>query len=624
MDIPPARSMARPASPAAARTTAVVTRPLAGLAALFALTATAFAQAPDGKVLFTTTCASCHDGTLNSRAQSPEVLRQRSPDAIMTAMGAGSMRPQASRLTGAERRAVAEYVTGKGIGGDVTGSAMGWCASTAPFSAPSVAPFWNGWGVDAGNTRYQPATQAGLTAEEVPKLVLKWAFGFPDATSAWSQPAVFGARLFVGSHNGTVYSLDAKSGCIYWTFSAAGSVRTAMAIGRRSGNGYTVYFGDSGATAYALDAASGRQLWSRRVDDHPLSRITGSPALYGDRLLVPIASYEEAAGGAPDYACCTFRGSLSALDAATGTVVWKTYVAPEPKPRGKSSTGVPLWGPAGAAIWSAPTVDAVRGLVYAATGNAYSEPTITTSDAVIAFDLKTGAIRWTNQVTPHDVFVGGCRSNSGNPNCSAEVGPDYDFGNSPILAKLPGGRDVIVIGQKSGVGYGMDPDRQGKVIWRYKVGEGSMFGGIEWGSAVDGAYAYFANSDISLAKPGGLHAVKLATGERVWYAAPAPLKCSSGDGCNAAQSAALTVIPGIVFSGSNDGALRAYSTKDGTIVWEFDSNRAFDTLNGVPARGASMMQAGPTVAGGMLYVNSGYGDHGGRSGNVLLAFEVRQ
>ena len=590
-------------------------------AVLLALAAPALAQAPDGKALFASTCASCHDGASDSRAPNPDVLRLRSPDAILTAMGAGAMRPQASHLTGAERRAIAEYVTGKTVGGDVTGSAKGRCDTAPPFPAPSAT--WNGWGVDTGNTRFQPAAQAGLTAEQVPKLSLKWAFGFPDATSAWSQPAVFGGRLFVGSHNGTVYSLDAKSGCIHWTFSASGSVRTAIAIGAREGGGHTVYFGDSGATAYALDAATGRLLWSRRVDEHPMARITGSPTLAGDRLFVPVASYEEVAGGSPDYGCCTFRGSLSALDAATGRVVWKTFVAPEPKPRGKSSNGVQLWGPSGAGIWSAPTVDAVRGMVYAATGNTYSEPTLSTSDAVIAFDRLTGAIRWTNQVTPNDVYVGGC-ARAGNPNCAAEVGPDYDFGTSPILATLPNGKTIIVIGQKSGVGYGMDPDNQGRVIWQYKAGEGSTLGGIEWGAAVDGAYAYFANSDISLAKPGGLHAVTLATGERAWYTPPAPLKCAPGRGCNAAQSAALTVIPGVVFSGSNDGALRAYSTKDGAIVWEFDSNRAFETLNGVAARGASMLQAGPTVAGGMLYVNSGYGDHGGRPGNVLLAFEVRE
>ena len=592
------------------------------LVVMLALAAPASAQAPDGKALFTATCASCHDGAADSRAPSPDVLRQRSPDAIMTAMGAGAMRPQASHLTGAERRAVAEYITAKTIGGDVTGSAKGRCDAMPPLPSASSSPVWNGWGVDTGNTRFQPAAQAGITADQVPKLSLKWAFGFPDATSAWSQPAIFGGHLYVGSHNGTVYSLDAKSGCIHWTFSAAGSVRTAIAIGPRGDGAHTVYFGDSGATAYALDAATGRLLWSRRVDDHPMSRITGSPTLHGDRLFVPLASYEEVAGGSPDYACCTFRGSLSALDAATGGVVWKTYVVPEPKRRGTSSTGVPLWGPAGAGIWSAPTIDAARGLVYAATGNSYSEPALPTSDAVIAFDLQTGAIRWTNQVTPHDVYVGGC-TRAGNPNCAAEVGPDFDFGSSPILATLPGGKTIIVIGQKSGIGYGMDPDRDGRVLWQYKAGEGSTLGGIEWGAAVDGAYAYFANSDISLAKPGGLHAVKLATGERAWYAPPAPLKCAAGRGCNAAQSAALTVIPGVVFSGSNDGGLRAYSTTDGAVVWEFDTNRVFETLNGVAARGASMLQAGPTVAGGMLYVNSGYGDHGGRPGNVLLAFEVR-
>jgi polyvinyl alcohol dehydrogenase (cytochrome) len=462
-----------------------------------------------------------------------------------------------------------------------------------------------------------------LTVADLPRLRLKWAFGFPDASSAWAPPTVSGGRVFVGSQNGTVYALSNSSGCVWWTFSAAGGVRTAVAVGASDpATGRTaLYFGDTAAQAYAIDADTGRQLWVRKVEEHPLARITGSPTLYQGRLYVPVSSYEESQGADARYACCTFRGSVVALDAATGAVAWKTYMIPEePRPRGTSTAGVTLWGPSGSAIWSAPTVDPARGALYVATGNAYSGPAHPSSDAVVALDLSTGAIRWMRQATPGDVYLTGCRS--GNPNCPDRNGPDLDFGSPPMLARSAAGRDLLVIGQKSGIGFAMDPDKAGEIVWQYRAGQGGVLGGIEWGSAVDGERAYFAVSDMLSPQPGGLHAVALATGERVWAAPPAAVKCAAGRGCNAAQSAAVTAIPGAVFSGSNDGALRAYSTADGSVVWEFDTNREFQSVNGVAARGASMIGPGPAIAGGMIYVNSGYGAFGGRPGNVLLAFGV--
>jgi polyvinyl alcohol dehydrogenase (cytochrome) len=572
--------------------------------------------------VFARACATCHEGG-DPRAPGRDALSQRSPEAILSALNAGLMRPQGAHLDGPERRAVAEFVSGKTLGGDVTGAAVGRCTTQAPFPGSTSSPSWTSWGGSARNTRFQTPEQAGLTAEQVPHLALKWAFGFPDATSAWSQPTVFGGRLFVGSHNGTVFSLDAKTGCIYWTYSAKSSVRSAVTVGPRNGaRGYAAYFGDTAANAYAVDAATGKEIWFRKVDEHPMARMTGSPTLSGDHLYVGLSSFEETQGSNPLYECCTFRGSLSALDTKTGAIIWKTYLVPEPKPITKNSAGTTLWGPSGAGIWGAPAIDVKRGVIYAGTGNTYTPPQLTTSDSVIAFDLKTGKIKWTQQVTPKDVFGGWCRPTLKNPICPEENGPDFDFGNAPILAKLPNGKDVIVIGQKSGVGWELDPDKEGAVIWQYRAGRGSALGGMEWGSAVDAQNAYFPVSDISLPDPGGLHAVLLTTGERVWYAPPPPPICKGGRGCNAAQSAAITVIQGVIFSGSNDGGLRAYSTKDGSILWTYDTNREFTTLNGVPAKGASMHSAGATIVGGMLYVNSGYGDHGGRPGNVLLAFGV--
>jgi len=568
--------------------------------------------APNAEQLFQTTCATCHTAAGDARTPSLAALRQRSPEAIVDALTTGVMREQGSGLNEAERRATA-----------------GRCTASAAFD-PGKGPRWTGWSGDVTNTRFQPAADAGITAEQTPKLTLKWAFGFPNAVTARALPTVAGGRVFVGSQSGAVYALDAKSGCIVWTFQAKAGVRTGIVIGPRAAagsggaGGYAAFFGDARANAYGVDAATGEQLWTRSLDDHKSATITGTPTLHQGRLYVPVSSIEEGQGGNAAYECCTFRGSLVALDAATGSLTWKTYtIAAEAKPIGKNPSGSTRWGPSGGGIWSAPTIDVKRHLVYAATGNMYTEPQQTTSDAIMAFDLDTGAIKWTSQVLAKDIFMI-CAAGAGNCPQPGELGPDFDFGNAPILITRADGKDVIVAGQKSGIGWAFDPDKQGAVLWKYQAGKGSALGGLEFGSAVDTDNAYFAVSDtLGSQQPGGLHAVKLTTGERVWFAPPPPPKCGSVRGCNSAILAAVTVIPGVVFTGSNDGGVRGWSTKDGSLLWEYDTNRDFQTVNGVAAKGASISGPGPVVVDGMLYINSGYGALGGRPGNVLLAFGVQ-
>ena len=495
--------------------------------------------------------------------------------------------------------------------------ADGACAASSPAEWPGLdgGPRWNGWGAGVTNARFQPADRAGLAAGDVPRLRLKWAFGYPRSATAQSQPTVVGGRLFVASERGVVYALDAGTGCTHWSFDAESGVRSAMTVTRLADGRHALFFGDFGANVYALDAATGAEIWRRDVETHPGARITGAPVLHEGRLYVPVSSLEELLAADPRYPCCTFRGSIAALEASTGELIWQSYTIPEtPRPRGSNPDGASLMGPSGAAVWSAPTVDAQRGLLYAATGNAYTEPAAATSDAIIAFDLDTGAVRWTNQFTPDDAFILNCGGD--NPNCPEDDGPDFDFGASPVLVTMDG-RDLLVVGQKAGLGYGLDPDRGGAVVWRYQVGAGSLLGGIEWGFAVDAEKAYFANSDYLTPEPGGLAAVRLRTGELVWYAEPHEPVCG---GCSPALLAAITAIPGAVFSGAYDGLFRAYDTEDGSVLWEFDTNGEYDTVNGVTARGGSINGPGPVVVGGMVYVNSGYAAFGGRPGNVLLAF----
>lgn len=595
---------------------------IAAVVATLGVPAVVRAQAPDGAGVFRGNCATCHDGAATSRAPSPEQLHARSPESIIAALTGGAMRYQGLSLSGAARRAVAEYLTGKTVGSETTvDPSIGRCADPLPLTNVASAPAWNGWSADLANTHFVPAKTAGMTAADLPKLTLKWALGLPEATSAWAQPTIVGGRLFVGSQNGTVYSLDAKSGCVAWIYTALGGVRGSVNVGPRPGKpgAFNAYFSDQKGYAYAVDASSGAEVWRVQVDPHPLIRLTGSPTLYQDRLYVPTSSYEEV-GKSPTYNCCTFRGAVVALDVRDGKTMWRAYPIPqEPALMGKRPDGGESWGPSGGAIWSAPTIDAKRRLLYVGVGNTYSgKESQPGTDAIVAFDLKTGAMTWSQQLAPGDVY--GCRN--GEPNCGTQQGPDYDFGASPAIATLPGGRQIIVVGQKSGVGFGLDPDNGGKVVWQYRAGQGGSLGGIEWGVATDGEHAYLPVADQNRPNPGGLHAVSLATGERVWFAPPidALLCGAKGRLCNAAQSAAITVIPGAVLSGSFDGGLRAYSTKDGSVLWQLDTNREFRTVNGVRARGASLNGPAPVVVGGMMYVNSG--DYRARPGNVLLAYGV--
>jgi polyvinyl alcohol dehydrogenase (cytochrome) len=387
-----------------------------------------------------------------------------------------------------------------------------------------------------------------------------------------------------------------------------------------------VFFGDLRAQVYAVDAQTGELIWKLKADPHPFARITGAPTFSDGKLFVTVSSIEEAPAARPNYPCCTFRGSVVAVDGATGKKLWQTYmIAEEPKVYGKNSSGTPLSKPAGVAIWSAPTIDVAKSMVYVGTGNAYTQPAAPMSDSLVALDMNTGAIKWFNQITPNDAFLVGCKA--GNENCPEDVGPDHDFGSSPILRTV-NGRRFLLLGQKSGVIFGLDPDNGGKVLWQQRVGKGSELGGIEWGPGADNVNVYVAVSDVIAQgtgpseQPGGLHALRITDGQRLWHTPAPPLTCKGGPACSGAQSAAVSVIPGVVFSGSVDGNIRAFGAGDGKIIWEFNTIRDYETVNGVKGSGGSLDGPGPVIVGGMLLTNSGYGRWRGKPGNVLLAFGI--
>jgi polyvinyl alcohol dehydrogenase (cytochrome) len=577
--------------------------------------------------LFGQRCGSCHENPApGSRAPDRTALSQRTPEAILDAITTGAMKENAAGMSDQQKRIVAEQLTGRPLGAAASGAVSMHCPARTIGESPQ-SPTWNGWGVDPGNSRFQPGAGAGLSAETVPKLTLKWAFAFPNGASAFGQPAVFRGFVFVGSDNGYVYSLDAATGCAYWSFQAQAGVRTAITVAPLGGGSrYAAYFGDLKGNVYAVDANEGALIWTKHPDSHPLARITGAPTLYNGRLYVPVASLEEGAASSPSYPCCTFRGSVVAYDAATGDQIWKTYTIPDaPTPTKKNSVGTQLYGAAGAAVWSSPTIDSVRNAVYVGTGNAYTQPAAATSDSVMAFDLTSGKLLWAHQVLAEDAYIVGCGPNAPRDNCPEKSGPDFDFGNSPILRTLPNGNRVLVIGQKAGIAWALDPDKQGAIVWQQKIGRGSALGGLEWGSAADDRHAYLpiADAQFGPAAAGGLFALKLDTGETAWESHPSMENCANPRGCVASRSAALSVIPGVVFSGTTDGMMRAYSSSDGKMLWEYNTAHEYTTVNGIPGRGGSINGPGPVIVGGMLYTNSGYAYLGtGQAGNVLLAFGV--
>jgi len=544
------------------------------------------------------------------------------PERIYDSLTTGSMQTQSSGLTDAQKKALAEFMAGRPLGSAREGdgkSMPNQCTSNPTLANPAEGRGWNGWGNGLSNTRFQTAGAAGLTAAQVPRLKLKWAFGFPTGVSANAQPAVVAGRVFVGSDNGFFYSLDAKTGCVYWSFQQGSIVRNSPTVGAVTGQGaarYAVFFGDGHANVYALDAQTGRQLWKTKVDPHFVARITAGITYYNGKVFVPVSSSEEFSSGHPDYPCCTARGSVVALDASTGKEVWKSWVVPEePKPYRTMPNGVVLYKPAGGAVWNAPTVDPARNAIYVGTGDATTAPPAKTTDAIMAIDINTGKLLWSYQATENDVFMGGCNGPTRSEACPAPMGPDMDIGNSPILTTLPNGKRALLAGTKSADVFALDPDNNGAVLFRMNAAGGPTGGGrggrgtIVWGGAADAQHVYYG------AGAAGLAAIRPATGERAWVFQP--------EGRGVALGAAPTVIPGVVFQGGSNGRLYAVSAADGKQLWEFDTSQEFETVNRMVAHGGAISTSGAVIVDGMVYVGSGYAvGTGATAGNVLLAFGI--
>jgi polyvinyl alcohol dehydrogenase (cytochrome) len=592
-----------------------------------------------GAEVFAQRCKSCHEPPVE-RAPGRAELATRPRTDIIRALTSGIMMPLAQGLSPADIQNVAAFlsnITESTAQHPTSGSADPLCDTHSALQAGKHD--WASYGPDERSSHFQP--QPGLAPSDVPKLKLKWSF----AMTGGGQPTVVGDWLFVTNRSGKLYALDANRGCVHWVQNDVVSRTTPMVV--RSSiapSGWATFVSVASRSVVAFDAKDGKQLWKSEVlEEHGSSVLSGSPVISGDRLFVPISSIEEATSMRGDYVCCTFRGSLAALDLSTGKRLWKTYMITAPlNSISRPGSAKILRGPAGAAVWASPTVDAKRGLVFVVTGDSYTDADTDGTDAVVAIDMVLGTVRWRTQVTQHDNFVMGCGPKSVSGNCPTPVGPDYDFGATPILFKLKNGKDILLAGQKSGVVYGFDPD-SGALQWKTTVGDGSPLGGVEWGIAADPERLYVPVSDIGLllhfygdgpdqpkGRP-GLYAIDPSNGAVLWsHPAPeAPCHYASDKDkpsfCVRAQSAGDSVIPGVVFSGTLDGWFRAYDSKTGKILWEYSTTaQTYDTVNGVKGQpGGGIDGMAPTIANGMVYTMSGFNGAarvGSNGVNVLLAF----
>ena len=584
----------------------------------------------DGKQLYETHCESCHGGGV-SKAPQMSLLEIMSPQSILRAMQSGVMQNQAAAMSERQQEVLAEHLAGQSLDAHAANPAPQCSGESAAFDHDAPPPSL-GWGVDRGNQRFFDAETAGMTAADADRLELQWAFAFPGAVRARSQPAIAGGALYVGSQDGTLWALDKKTGCVRWSFSTVAEIRTGIVVepwepGEKVAP--LLYFGDLVGNVYAVNAVSGELVWRDRPDDHPSLTITAAPALHDGRLYVSLSSLEVTAAADPAYACCTFRGGVAVYDARSGEHLFTSYTIDEPPAVvGRNAKGTERIAPSGSPVWNTPALDPARGLMYVGTGENYSSPANETSDAVLALSMKDGRIVWSQQMTAGDAWNMGCETEE-RINCPPEDGPDYDFGAATIRVTTSEGRDLVLAGQKSGEIFALDPDT-GEFVWRHKLGRGGIQGGVHFGMSVQGDTLYVPMSDFDGGPrwPGkaypGMFAVDIPSGEVRWYTANDDQVCGDREFCQPGLSAASSAIEGGVMAGGMDGVLRLYDRESGDVLWSFDSAREYQALGGGEGRGGSFGGgAGPVFDDGMMYVNSGYGIYFHMPGNVLLAFGLK-
>jgi polyvinyl alcohol dehydrogenase (cytochrome) len=493
---------------------------------------------------------------------------------------------------------------------------------------------WLSAGQNTNNTRFQ-SDEVRISPSNVARLGTKWIFTTGGDVSA--TPAVDAQRVYVPDWKGNLYAVDRKTGAQIWSTKIADATgvpgdlarATPAVTGNRLVIGTQGMFG-GGGNLLSYDARTGVLLWKTKLETNPFAIVTQSATVSDGVVYIGVASNEEGVAVQPGYPCCTFRGSLLAVDLTTGAILWKTYMVPAGYPGGA------IWG-------SSPAVDTKRKQVYVATGNNYTVPPSTLQcvaaagtnvaaiqscipadnlvDAIVALDLATGRVKWSTAALPYDAWTVSCIPFLGDgSNCPQPAGPDYDFGQAPALFSVKGTgkqKELVGAGQKSGQYWAVDPDT-GAVQWVTQAGPGGTGGGLQWGSAVDDKRIYTANSNSNY-KPttvrgntvsnGVWSALDKATGALIWQQTTASGRTGSLLGTTAGP---VTTANGVVFGCSLDilGYMYALDAATGAILWEF-------------ASGGSCL-SGAAISNGEVYWGSGYANLGaGTSNNKLYAFEIK-
>ncbi len=583
-------------------------------------------EAAPGEATYRVRCAACHTAPGKDMGPTLDAMRRMSYGQVLFAVTRGKMREHTRGLRREEFGALVAFVAGDS-GADAADVPL------CPDGAISLDATVPGWGFGPANTRFQRET--GIDAVNVASLELAWAFGLPDVAEGRSHPVVTVDTVFVAAVSGYVFALDRDTGCTKWRHAAGTPLRTPLSLGR-AGSRDALFFGDVSSTVHAVDALTGAPIWKREAGLFDASTLTGGISQHEGKLFVPVSAFGVALAQNPKYECCKSHGAVRALDAATGEIRWTTRMTPPAEKTYRSDVGTQMWGPSGAAVWTTPTVDAQRGRIYIGTGENTSTPATDLSDAIVALDMETGEIAWSFQATAGDAFNMACGFRKG-PSCPKEDGPDFDFGATPVLTRLPDGRDILVAGQKSGVVHALDAD-DGTVLWQTRLSDGTALGGVHWGIAVSADRVVVPIADPEFPLPGytprpAVHALDPATGEVAWTHAAERGCALDGSARGAGEawpecsffygfSAAATATEQLAFAASLDGTAYAFSLADGAILWSYDTVRPFETVNGVDAHGGAIDNPGIQVAGDMVFVQSGYALFGQMPGNVLLAFRV--
>ena len=581
-----------------------------------------------GKPLYIEHCAGCHEAQVY-KAPHTTWLELMSPQVLYRSITEGIMQSQTAHLSDGDKQHIVEYITQMRLGDPDAGPKVAWCDASASIFTSLDENQLTGWGHNT--SRYVSSDAAGFNRSQIADLKLKWSFGFPASTRARSQPTIAMGAVFVGSQDGTVYAFDLETGCVRWTYAARAEVRTGITLGKRGPNGAaTAYFGDIIANLYAVDATTGELVWQTSPDQHHSATLTGTPAYAAGKLYVPVSSLEVVTAANPDYACCTFRGHVMAVDSGDGSVIWDSYAIPNPPASvGTTSVGTDMLGPSGAPVWTSPTVDVDKNLLIFGTGENYSSPADTNSDAVIAVALDTGERLWSRQTFPGDAWNVACMM-ADNPNCPEEDGPDYDQASSPLLVDIGEGKTVVVAGQKDGRVFALDWETGQNKLWEVKLGRGSIQGGVHFGMAADGTTVYVPINDMNdtrngewldpeLARP-GVSAVNAIPGEVLWSHVQENVCGEGRPFCDPGVSAAITATDGAVIAGHLDGIIRIYDRDSGKIIWSYNTTTPVTGTNGVIAKGGGMSGSGPALGAGHMVINSGYGLYNHEAGNALLVF----